>query len=77
METRAIVNSDGLEEPIMFVNQFAKLTNFMMEPNAIVLEDGELTLGYVNNALLELLLSITYVSVQMLINSSQLIYGLA
>lgn len=72
-----IVNLDGLELPMEYVNLFVKQMNSMMLlKDVAVLLDGERTVESVDNVQLELLLSIIFVYAQMLHNISLLINGL-
>lgn len=71
-----IVNLDGLELPMEYVNLFVKQMNSMMLlKDVAVLLDGERTVEFVDNAQLEQLLLIISVSAQMLIVYLLLING--
>lgn len=71
-----IVNLDGLELPMEYVNLFVKQMNSMMLlKDVAVLLDGERTVEFVDNAQLVQLLLIISVSAQMLIVYLLLING--
>lgn len=71
-----IVNLDGPELPMEYVNLFAKQTNFMMLlKDVAVLLDGVKTVEFVDNAQLELLLLTISVSALMLTAYLLLING--